>query len=159
MCWKKLLPQELLANENIRSQLNRGLEMMSQAADGMKVVQPGLRENLSYLRVMEQRQFETQQKAAAAQAQKAAAAGLISAYQMDGMEAPREMTIKEVVEAYAQQIYGRIHNGQQIYGFGNISIYVDSLNQMVYAQKEEGWIPITLDTLLKMHNNSLPRRH
>ncbi|KAK3229463.1 hypothetical protein Dsin_001344 [Dipteronia sinensis] len=166
MGWKKLLPQELLANENIRAQLNRGLEMMSQAADGMKVVQPGLRENLSYLRVMEQRQFEAQQKAAAAAAQKAAAAGLGSAYQMDGMDAPREMTIKEVVEAYAQQHEllfkpkpGRMHNGQQIYGFGNISIYVDSLNQMVYAQKEEGWIPITLDTLLKMHNNSLPRRH
>ncbi|KAH7511485.1 hypothetical protein ACOSP7_014204 [Xanthoceras sorbifolium] len=165
MGWKGLLPQELLANENIRAQLNLGLDMMSQAADGMKVVQPGLRENLSYLRVMEQRQFEAQQKAAA-QAQKAAAAGLGSAYQMDGMDAPREMTLKEVVEAYAQQHEllfkpkpGRMHNGQQIYGFGNISIYVDSLNQMLYAQKEEGWIPVTLDTLLKMHNNSFVKRH
>ncbi|KAK4841960.1 hypothetical protein QYF36_013293 [Acer negundo] len=88
MGWKGLLPQELLAIENIRAQLNRGLEMMSQAADGMKVVQPGLRENLSYLRVMEQRQFEAQQQAAA-QAQKAAVAGgLGSAHQMDGMDAP-----------------------------------------------------------------------
>ncbi|KAJ0013193.1 hypothetical protein Pint_20898 [Pistacia integerrima] len=162
MGWKALLPQELLANENIRTQLNLGLDMMSQAADGMKVVQPGLRENLSYLRVLEQRQFEAQQKAAA-QAQQAAAA---AASHMDGTDAQREMTLKEVVEAYAQQHEllfkpkpGRTHNGQQIYGFGNISIYVDSLNQMVYAQKDEGWTAVTLDTLLRMHNNSLARRY
>ncbi|KAJ4720973.1 septin and tuftelin-interacting protein 1-like 1-like [Melia azedarach] len=157
--WKELLPQELLANENIRAQLNIGLDMMSRAAEGINVTQPGLRENLSYLRAREQRQFEAQQKAAA-QAQQAAAAG-----QMDGMDAPREMTLKEVIEAYAQQHellfkpkLGRMHNGQQIYGFGNISIYVDSLNQMVYAQKAEGWTPVTLDTLLKMHHNSFARR-
>lgn len=164
MGWKGLFPQELRANENIRAQLNRGLEMMSQAADGMQVVQPGLRENLSYIRVMEQRQFEAQQKAAA-QAQKAAA-GLGGTYHMDSTDASREMTLKEVVQAYAQQHEllfkpkpGRMHNGQQIYGFGNISIYVDTLNQMLYAQKEEGWIPVTLDTLLKMHNTSFARRH
>ncbi|KAK4837059.1 hypothetical protein QYF36_002493 [Acer negundo] len=135
--WKGLIPQELLANENIRAQLNIGLNMMSQAADGLKVV------------MMEQWPLEAhQQKAAAAEARKEGAA---------------KLTLKEG-SAYAQKNEllfkpkpGRMHNGQQIYGFDNISIYVDSQNQMVYAKKEEGWIPVTLDTMLKMHNNSLAR--
>ncbi|KAK8628065.1 hypothetical protein V6N13_063777 [Hibiscus sabdariffa] len=132
MGWKALLPQELLANESIRNQLNYGLEMMVQAADNVPVEQPGLRENVTYLMVREQRQFEAQQRAAA-HAQQPAAAGLGTAAQMD---ATPEMSLKEVVEAYAQQHEllfkpkpGRMHNGQQIYGFGNISVIVDSLNQ------------------------------
>ncbi|GMI64975.1 NTC-Related protein 1, SPLICEOSOMAL TIMEKEEPER LOCUS1, NTR1 [Hibiscus trionum] len=161
MGWKALLPQELLANESIRNQLNCGLEMMVQAADNVPVEQPGLRENVTYLKVREQRQFEAQQRAAA-QAQQPAAAGLGTAAQMDGVP---EMSLKEVVEAYAQQHEllfkpkpGRMHDGQQIYGFGNISVIVDSLNQKVYAQKENGWSLVLLDDLLKMHRNSLARR-
>ncbi|KAK0598821.1 hypothetical protein LWI29_038289 [Acer saccharum] len=38
MGWKGLISQELMANENIWAQLNIGLNMMSQAADGLKVV-------------------------------------------------------------------------------------------------------------------------
>ncbi|XP_021899657.1 septin and tuftelin-interacting protein 1 homolog 1 [Carica papaya] len=156
MGWKGLLPQELLANESIRNQLTRGLDMMLQAAEGVEVVQPGLRENLSYLKAQEQRQFEAQQRAAA-RAQPQAAA------QMDGLP---EMSIKEVIETYAQENEllfrpkpGRMHDGQQIYGFGNVSIIVDSLNQKVFAQKEEGWFLVSLDELLKMHYSSLARRH
>lgn len=155
MGWKGLLPQELLANESIRNQLNCGLEMMVQAADHVPVVQPGLRENVTYLKVREQRQFEAQQRAAAHAQQPAAA-------QMDGVP---EMSLKEVVEAYAQQHEllfkpkpGRMHNGQQIYGFGNISVIVDSLNQKIFAQKDNGWSLVSLDDLLKMHYNSLARR-
>ncbi|KAE8721422.1 Septin and tuftelin-interacting protein 1-like protein 1 [Hibiscus syriacus] len=128
MGWKALLPQELLANESIRNQLNCGLEMMVQAADNVPVEQPGLRENVTYLKVREQRQFEAHQRAAA-HAQQPAAAGLGTAAQMDGVP---EMSLKEVVEAYAQQHEllfnpkpGRMHNGQQIYGFGNISVMVN----------------------------------
>ncbi|XP_022742262.1 septin and tuftelin-interacting protein 1 homolog 1 isoform X1 [Durio zibethinus] len=161
MGWKGLLPQELLANESIRNQLNCGLEMMVQAADHIPVVQPGLRENVTYLKVREQRQFEAQQRAAA-HAQQPAAAGLGTTAPMDGVP---EMSLKEVVEAYALQHEllfkpkpGRMHNGQQIYGFGNISVIVDSLNQKVYAQKEDGWSLVSLDDLLKMHYNSLMRR-
>ncbi|KAK3042749.1 hypothetical protein RJ639_000807 [Escallonia herrerae] len=64
--WKELFPPGLLADEHIRYRLNLGLDMMNQAVEVMKVVQPGLRENISYLRVLEQRQFER----AAAQAQR-----------------------------------------------------------------------------------------
>lgn len=151
--WKELLPTELLANESIRKQLNCGLDMMNRAVEGMEVVQPGLKENLSYLRALEQRQFEAQQKAYQQQA---------TASNMDG---GRELSIKEVVEAYAQQhgvLFkpkpGRMHNGHQIYGFGNVSIIVDSLNQRIYAQTEEGWTLVSLERLLDVHNSGLSRR-
>ncbi|OMO63767.1 hypothetical protein COLO4_32217 [Corchorus olitorius] len=133
MGWKGLLPQELLANESIRNQLNHGLEMMAQAADNVPVVQPGLRE-----KVPEQRQFEAHRE---------------------------PLRFKEAVEAFAEQhelVFkpkpGRMHNGQQIYGFVNISVILDPLNEKLYAQREDGWSPVSLDDLLIMHYNSLARR-
>ncbi|KAK6926215.1 GCF, C-terminal [Dillenia turbinata] len=157
--WKGLLPPDLLANERIRYQLNVGLDMMNQAVEGTGVVQPGLRENISYLRVQEQRQFEAQQKAAAHAQQQASAMG-----GMDGLGA--EMNLKEVIEAHAQQHEllfkpkpGRMHNGHQIYGFGNISIYMDSFKQKVFAQTEEGWSLVSLEQLLDMQRSAgLKRR-
>ncbi|TYG51109.1 hypothetical protein ES288_D10G230400v1, partial [Gossypium darwinii] len=142
MSWKGLLPQELLANESIRNQLHCGLEMMVQAAEHVSVVR-------------EQRQFEAQKRADAHAQQPAAAP-------MDGVP---EMSLKEVVKAYAPQhelVFkpkpGRMHNGQQIYGLGNISVIVDSLHQKVFAQKNNGRSLVSLDDLLKMHCNSLARR-
>ncbi|OVA07505.1 G-patch domain [Macleaya cordata] len=162
--WKGLFAAELLANERIRYQLNVGLDMMNQAVEGMEVVQPGARENISYLRVTEQRQFAAHQKAAA-YAQQQAAASMGSGAHVDGMGGMPEMSLKEVIEAYAQQNEllfkpkpGRTHNGLQIYGFGNISIYVDSLNQKVFAQTEDGWSLVSLEQLLEMHRNFGPKR-
>nr|KYP62091.1 Tuftelin-interacting protein 11 [Cajanus cajan] len=159
--WKELIPKELLANESIRYQLNRGLDMMNQAVEGMEVVQPGLKENISYLRVLEQRQFEAQQKAAA-YAQQQAAASLGGTANVDGVH---ELSLKEVIEAHAQQhglLFklkpGRMHNGHQIYGFGNVSIIIDSLNQKVYAQNEDTWSLESLQGLLELHNKSLTKR-
>ncbi|XP_015938765.2 septin and tuftelin-interacting protein 1 homolog 1-like [Arachis duranensis] len=159
--WKELIPEELLANESIQFQINRGLDMMSQAVDGMEVVQPGLKENISYLWVREQRQFEAQQKAASyAQQQAAAALGGANA---DGVH---DLSLKEVIEAHAQHhglLFkikpGRMHNGHQIYGFGNVSIIIDSLHQKVYAQHEETWSLESLQGLLELHNKSLGKRH
>ncbi|KAK7839662.1 septin and tuftelin-interacting protein 1 like protein 2 [Quercus suber] len=51
-----------------RHQLSCGLEMMNQAVEGLEVVQPGLEENIGYLRVPEQRHFEAQQKPVTQQA-------------------------------------------------------------------------------------------
>lgn len=159
--WKELIPKELLANESVRYQLNLGLDMMNQAVEGMEVVQPGLKENISYLRVLEQRQFEAQQKAAA-HSQSQAASSLDGAAHRDGVH---EMSLKEVIEAHAQQhglLFkikpGRMHNGHQIYGFGNVSIIIDSLNQKVYAQTDEAWSLESLQGLLELHNKSVSRR-
>ncbi|RYR40246.1 hypothetical protein Ahy_A09g045966 [Arachis hypogaea] len=155
--WKELIPEELLANESIQFQINRGLDMMSQAVDGMEVVQPGLKENISYLRVREQRQFEAQQKAASyAQQQAAAALGGANA---DGVH---DLSLKEIIEAHGLLFKikpGRMHNGHQIYGFGNVSIIMDSLHQKVYAQHEETWSLKSLQGLLELHNKSLGKRH
>ncbi|CAM8998816.1 unnamed protein product [Rhodiola kirilowii] len=161
--WKERIPPELLANERIRYQLNIGLDMMNQAVEGLTVVQPGLRENISYLRVQEQRQFEAQQKAA--QAQKQFAGGVGSSVQMDNASGMPEMSLKEVVEAHAQQHEllfkpkpGRMHNGHQIYGFGSISIIIDSLNQKVYAQTEDAWTLVSLEQLLDLHRSAVSKR-
>ncbi|PSS04603.1 Septin and tuftelin-interacting protein [Actinidia chinensis var. chinensis] len=157
--WKELLPPELLANEHIRYRLNLGLDMMNQAVEGMEVVQPGLRENMSYLRVLEQRKFEAQQKAAA---NARASTSLGSATQTEGMGGEIEMSLKEVIEVHAQQnglLFkpkpGRMQDGHQIYGFGKISIIIDSLNQKVFAQTEDRWSLVSLEQLLEMQSSGL----
>ncbi|MCL7027899.1 hypothetical protein MKW94_009264 [Papaver nudicaule] len=165
--WKGIFAAEaaeLLANDRKRYQLDIGLNMMNQAVEGMEVAQPGARENISYLRVTEQRQFEAQQKAAA-YAQQQAAASMGSGVHLDGMGGVPEMSLKEIIEIHAQQHEllfkpkpGRSYNGLQIYGFGNISIYVDSLNQKVFAQTEAGWSLVSLDQLLEMHRKFAPKR-
>ncbi|KAF2288076.1 hypothetical protein GH714_004275 [Hevea brasiliensis] len=154
--WKGLLPPELQAHENIRYQFTLGLNMIDRAIEGMEVVQPGLRE--SYLRAQEPKQF-------ASHAQQQPAMGVGSTVPADGVGGGLEMTLKEVVEAHAQHhglLFkpkpGRTYNGHQIYGYGNVSIYVDSLHQRLYAQKEEDWFLTNLDKLLEMHNNSLTKR-
>ncbi|KAL2545635.1 Septin and tuftelin-interacting protein 1-like protein 1 [Forsythia ovata] len=162
--WKELLPPELQANEHIRYRLNLGLDMMNQAVEGMEVSQPGLKENMSYLRVREQRQFETQKKAAA-QAQDRAYTNLGSGIQTEGMGGGLELSLKEVIEVHAQQnglLFkpkpGRTQDGHQIYGFGNISIIVDSVNQKVFAQTEDKWSLVSLEQLLELHNRSSLKR-
>ncbi|MCL7033527.1 hypothetical protein MKW94_022289 [Papaver nudicaule] len=138
--WKGIFAAELLANDRIRYQFDIGLNMMNQAVEGVEVAQPGARENI---RVTEQsRQFEAQQKEAASMGSGVA-----------------EMSLKEIIEVYAQQhelvfkpMPGRSHNGLQIYGFGNISMYVDSLNQKVFAKTKAGWSLVSLDQLLEMHH-------
>ncbi|KAH6771033.1 GC-rich sequence DNA-binding factor-like protein with Tuftelin interacting domain-containing protein [Perilla frutescens var. hirtella] len=157
--WKDQLPPELQANEHVRFRLNLGLDMMNQAVEGMEVAPPGLRENISYLRVREQRQFETQKKAAA-QAQQ-------NEMQSEGTNGVNDMmSLKEVIEIHAQQnglLFkpkpGRMQDGHQIYGFGNISIIVDTLNQKVFAQTEDRWSLVSLEQLLELQNRSKMKRH
>jgi tuftelin-interacting protein 11 len=158
--WKVLLPPELQAHENIRYQFTLGLNMIDRAIEGMEVVQPGLREKMA----QEQRQFEVQQRAAA-HAQYQTAAGMGSTTKMDGFGGDAvEMTLKEVVEAHAQHhglLFkpkpGRMHDGHQIYGYGNLSIYVDPRHERLYVQKEQDWLLTNLDNLPEMHNSSLKK--
>ncbi|CAN6452035.1 unnamed protein product [Victoria cruziana] len=146
--WKRLFPQELLANERIRYQLNVGLNMMTQAAEGTVVAQPGARENVSYLRITEQRLFEAQQQAAYVQQQ--------SVGTVNGLP---ESNLKELLETYARDNdikflpkVGRMHHdGLQIYGFGNISVCVDSVNRVIFAQSGERWSAVSMEELLGMY--------
>ncbi|XP_023758291.1 septin and tuftelin-interacting protein 1 homolog 1 [Lactuca sativa] len=154
--WKDLIPAELLSNEHVRYRLNMGLDMMNQAAEGLEVVQPGLRENISYLKAREQRQFEAQ-RAAAAQAAK----GRVD--EMGG--GGGDMSLKEVIEVHAQHNnllfkpkVGRMQDGHQVYGFGNVNVIIDSLNQKVFAQTDDRWSLVTLEQLVTQEKNSVVRR-
>ncbi|KAK4362616.1 hypothetical protein RND71_017857 [Anisodus tanguticus] len=118
--WKELLPHELLENEHVQYRLSLVLCMMNQAVEGLEVVQPGVSENISYLGVLEQRQIENQEKAAA-QAQ-----GRPSV-RMDGTGGALER-LKDIIETHAQQNHvlfkpkpGRMQDGHQIYGFGHMA--------------------------------------
>ena len=59
------------------------MDMMNQTVEGLEVVQPGVRENIIYLKAREQRLFEAQQ----------------AKFQMDDMGS---MSLKEVIELHAQ---------------------------------------------------------
>ncbi|MFS8013941.1 putative septin and tuftelin interacting protein [Helianthus anomalus] len=146
--WRNLIPAELASNEHIRARLHAGLDMMNQAAEGLDVVQPGLRENISYLKAREQRQFH----ATAAQAARVDDVGV-------------DLSLKEVIEVHAQENNllfkpkpGRMQDGHQVYGFGNISIIIDSLNQKVYAQTEDRWSLVSLEQLVKLEKSYVMRR-
>ncbi|KAJ0980448.1 hypothetical protein J5N97_008703 [Dioscorea zingiberensis] len=162
--WKGLFPPELLANEQIRKRLTEGLDMMNQAVEGMEVVQPGAREHVSYLRVTEKRQFEAQQQAAAYASYQHPPPVSGNGYHMDATENPPQMSLKEMIEAYATEQglvflprVGRSYNGLPVYGFGNISICIDSVKQLVFAQTQEGWGAVSLKQLLEMHHRVVRR--
>jgi tuftelin-interacting protein 11 len=43
---------------------------------------------------------------------------------------------------------GRSHLGHQVFGFGGVSVVVDSAQNMVRAQLGERWVPMSLEGLL-----------
>eukprot|EP00252_Welwitschia_mirabilis_P014179 TRINITY_DN31237_c0_g1_i1.p1 TRINITY_DN31237_c0_g1~~TRINITY_DN31237_c0_g1_i1.p1 ORF type:complete len:862 (+),score=167.71 TRINITY_DN31237_c0_g1_i1:180-2765(+) len=164
--WKGLFPAELLENERIRVLLNMALEMMNQAVQGMTVEQPGARENVSYLRATEQRQFEAlqQQKRTAGYRERQPSTAFANGTPQNyGGTAP-EMSFKGAIEMFAQEHdiqflpkVGRTHDGLQVYSFGNVSICLDLVNQMVLAQSGERWVSTTLAQLLEMSRGRTSR--
>nr|GMC99242.1 septin and tuftelin-interacting protein 1 homolog 1-like [Ipomoea batatas] len=143
--WKELLPPQLFTNNHIRYRLIVCQDMMNQAAESREVVHPSLRDNMSYLRAVENMQFETEKN--------------VAAQQGDDIDSGSELSLKAIIEAHAQQnglLFkpkpGRIHDGYQIYGFGSLSIIMDSLNEKVFAQIEDKWSPMCLELLLELQN-------
>ncbi|KAI3911213.1 hypothetical protein MKW92_004589 [Papaver armeniacum] len=127
--WKEIfgvVAAELLANDWIRHQLDIGLDMMNRAVEGMEVTQLGVRDNISHLRVTEQRQFQAQQKAAAyAQDQAAAIMGI--GVRADCMNEVPEMSLKEIFGVHAESMS---------------CCFNQSL--AVFAQTEAGWSLVSL---------------
>lgn len=156
MGWKGRLPAELLTHERMRYQLNIGLDMMNQAINGLRLVQPCLQKNKNYLQEQEQRKFEALKKFGNV------VEGLGN---MDDFSRLPEMSLKEVVDAYAQQNNllfnmkpGKMHDGHQIYEFGSVNIIVDSANERVYAQVENAWTLVYLEQLLQMNRSAISMR-
>ncbi|CAD6266958.1 unnamed protein product [Miscanthus lutarioriparius] len=149
--WKGLFPPELLANERIRILLTAGLDMMNQAAEGLEVVQPGARENVGYLRATEKRQFDAAQQA----------------YHAVPGAAMADLSFKESIQAYAMEQgllfmprVGKFYNGMPVYEFGTVSVCIDSVKRLLYAQLQEGverWSAVTLTQLMDM--NRMGRAH
>ncbi|KAG0470575.1 hypothetical protein HPP92_017275 [Vanilla planifolia] len=158
MGWKGLFPPELLANERIRVLLASGLEMMNKAVEGMDLVQPGAQENVAYLKVPQRRQFESQQ-AAGYSSGHLHAPTFANGFLRDGMVSQPDMSLKEIVEAYAVEHglmfvpkVGRSHNGLPVYGFGNVSVCIDSVKKLLFAQGVNGWDVVSLNELLQMQH-------
>ncbi|KAL6847098.1 hypothetical protein ACP4OV_022951 [Aristida adscensionis] len=149
--WKGLFPPELLANERIRMLLTAGLDMMNQAAEGLEVVQPGARENVGYLRATEKRQFEAAQQA----------------YHAVPGASMADLSFKESIQAYAMEQgllfmprVGKFYNGMPVYEFGTVSVCIDSVKRLLYAQLQEGiesWGAVTLTQLMEMNRMGRPR--
>lgn len=152
--WKGLFPPELLANERIRMLLTAGLDMMNQAAEGLEVVQPGARENVGYLRATEKRQFDAAQQAS-------------QSYHPVPGAAMADMSFKESIQAYAMEQgllfmprVGKFYNGMPVYEFGTVSVCIDSVKRLLYAQPQEGierWSAVSLTQLLEMNRMARPR--
>ncbi|KAG6536246.1 hypothetical protein ZIOFF_001297 [Zingiber officinale] len=155
MGWKGVFPAELLANERIRVLLCSGLDMMNQAVEGMEVVPPAATENVSRLRAIE-RQLEAQQKAPTYFS--------IHVIDVNAVGVVHELSFKESIEAYAMEQgwffkpkVGRYYNDRPVYGFGNISICIDSVKKLLYARvngSTERWSAVTLTQLQEMHRNT-----
>ncbi|KAG6531935.1 septin and tuftelin-interacting protein 1 homolog 1-like [Zingiber officinale] len=155
MGWKGVFPAELLANERIRVLLCSSLDMMNQAVEGMEVVQPGATENVSRLRAIE-RQLEAQQKAPTYFS--------VHVIDVNAVGVVHELSFKESIEAYAMEQgwffkpkVGRYYNDRPVFGFGNISICIDSVNKLLYARvngSTERWSAVTLTQLQEMHRNT-----
>ncbi|KAG9449842.1 hypothetical protein H6P81_009807 [Aristolochia fimbriata] len=135
--WKELLPAELLANERIRSLLNKGLEMMKQAVEGMEVIQPGARENVGYHRVTEQRQFEANQAQSTSYAPRVHLDGA-------GSMPVTEMSLKETIAAFSETHGlefrpkpGSFFHGLQVYKFGTIKVCIDSFKKQLFSVTKE----------------------
>ncbi|KAM0951663.1 hypothetical protein DsansV1_C03g0028071 [Dioscorea sansibarensis] len=64
---------------------------------------------------------------------------------MDAIENAPQMSFKEMIEAYATKQgllfiprVGRSYNGLPVYGFGYVNICIDSVNQLLFGQTQEG---------------------
>eukprot|EP00850_Spirogloea_muscicola_P005333 SM000024S07795 [mRNA] locus=s24:539546:542717:- [translate_table: standard] len=71
-----------------------------------------------------------------------------------------DMSLKDVVEAFAQQHDvqflpkpGRTHEGLPVYGFGAVSVVVDTKRQELLALANGRWQPVALEQLLEMHRS------
>ena len=76
------------------------------------------------------------------------------------------MSLKEVVEAYAQgndiQFFPKVgctHDGLQVYGFGTITVYLDLVKWQMFAQSRDRWVITSLEQLFEMHHSRTGGKH
>ena len=136
--------------------LTAGLEMMNQAAEGVELVQPGAREDVGYLRATEKWKYDAAQQASQYPAYHSVPGAVMG-----------DMSFKESIQAYASDQgllfmprVNKSYNGKPVYEFGTVSIFIDSVKRLLYAQLKEGtdrWSSVSLTQLLEM--NRMARSH
>eukprot|EP00850_Spirogloea_muscicola_P020859 SM000229S07495 [mRNA] locus=s229:59568:63127:+ [translate_table: standard] len=173
--WKSLFPPELQAHERVRQQLLGALDAMNRAVEGAPLPQPGAAALVGHLRDTEEQHFELKQQEAftlrqqqhqqlssgPARESSLAGAGRVSGETGAALnEASMDMSLKDVVEAFAQQHDvqflpkpGRTHEGLPVYGFGAVSVVVDTKRQELLALANGRWQPVALEQLLEMHRS------
>ena len=138
--------------------------MMNQVVEGIIMEQPRARENVNYIRVMEQCQFEAlqQQQAVVAYVQQKASSSMGSGIRLNNFMGAPQLSLKEVIETNARehdiQFFPKVgctHDGLQVYGYGTISIYLDSIKQQVLVQSGDRLVIVSLEHLVEMHCNPM----
>lgn len=158
--WKSLLPTELLANEKVRQQLSLALELIHQGMEAIPSVPQATRDKLTYLRAAEQRLHDISQHAHGATAFVQPQKQQHAAIHKEENGAGEELTLKEVVEAFAEDNDvqfmpkpGRTHEGLQVYSFGAVNVVIDTAKQNILAQTGDGWNTVYLEQILEMHRS------
>ncbi len=78
-----------------------------------------------------------------------------------------DMSFKESIQAYAMDQgllfmprVGKFYNGMPVYEFGTVSICIDSVKRLLYAQLQEGierWSAVSLTQLIEMNRKARQR--
>jgi hypothetical protein len=147
--WKSVFSEEILSHERVRTQLNVALDMMNQAVTGEGVRAPPTAAATA---------AAARDAAAAAAAAAATTKAATKKKPLGPSDAVEEMSLRDAVEAFASEHDvtfapkpGRIVEGLQAYAFGSITVTIDSAKQMLLAQVEGRWAPVSLDALLERH--------
>lgn len=139
--WKALLPQNVLAHEKVRQQLNRALAMMDDAVSGRAVEDTPVHDASQGDQQHHQRKPKARRRTAPSDASSLAATS-------------GSATMRDMLEAYASEAGielvprpGRTHEGLQVYAFGGVSIVMDVQKQLLKAFSQGEWKPVTLQQL------------
>jgi len=130
--WKTMFPAVIMGAPEIKRQFTKALDLMNAAVAGqdLSTLQPGMQENLTYMRKEQQRAFEKKPA-----------------------PAHRERSFKEVVEDIAAECDLVLmptklqhDSGKPIFTFGpKLKVYLD--NSVVFYLDGEDWRPVGLDDL------------
>ena len=70
------------------------------------------------------------------------------------------LSLRELVERFAEEHDvpfmpkpGRMHGGMQVYGFGRVSVVIDTAREALLAQRadgDRGWVPVSIEQLLEL---------
>lgn len=142
--WKALLPQDLRDSERVRFQLNVALNAMHHVGQSSAAQRPAA--------AQQQQQQQSGQPSSVPPQQQPAAAPDPSGGRWEDEE---DYSLRQLVENFAAEHSiaflpkpGRTERSLQVWGFGKVSIIMDSSTQLVRAQMGERWAPVSLDGLL-----------